>query len=769
MKNTQVGRGEKNVRLISALVLFVITAGLGQSNPAPQILPYTQNFGTAAFSSLPAGFGAWNGVSGASTTSQTAAEASIPTGNATVTAQTVKPQSPGGVYGYAANGNALIYLQGSGNVTNGVNQLMLAITTKGASAIKVNYTITMLSGSTNTAGIVLQCRAGSVGTWTSIANSVYQGNSTIRTTGQVDTYTDLSLPVAMENKDTVQLRWAFWRGTESGTVSSIGIDDISIFTGSGTSAPATPTLLSLADNSVNQQLSLQLTWNASSSATSYRLQVAANSAFTPVVEDSAGIAGLSITVAGLASNTAYYWRMSASNAVGSSMFSSARTFSTFWTIPPATPLGVSPANRSAGYSVHPLLSWNLTAGALTYRCQIAADSLFTTIVMEDSTITSTQFQAKGLTDTTRYWWRVRAKNTAGTSAFSGGWSFTTARTYLIPQQQLFTGVDVTKSLYDMIVSSYTPATVLDYSSAHEKLYGEIDKVADTIKCVYSGFACYMTPGVAPNTAASNGGINCEHSFPQSMGAGSGNGNSDMHHLYPANGTANSARSNWPFAEIPDANVTMWFRLGESRSTKPPGDLTEYSKFGTTTYEPRDAHKGHVARAIFYFYTIYRAECVAAGGDKFFEGMKATLLKWHSQFPVDSSEYARTLKIAVYQSGKANPFILDTTLVRRLYAPANVTDVASSGNVVPTAYVLEQNFPNPFNPSTMIRFSIPATQMVTLTVYDVLGRTVSTLLDGVTAKGSHSVSWNAATIPSGMYFYRLEAGHSLLTRKLVVQK
>jgi hypothetical protein len=734
----------------------------GQTNPAPQSLPYAQDFGTAAFAVLPAGFGAWNGMSGAAILSQAAAEASVPTSNAPLSSAT-GVKNTGGIYGYASSDGAMIYLQGSNNQTNGVNQAMLSISTKGASSIKMNYSITMLFPSSRSASLVLQWRGGSVGPWKTVENSAYEGNSTTRTVGEKTLFTDLIIPSAAENRDTVQLRWAFWHGIESGNVSGIGIDDISIYSGAGTSAPASPTLVSLADNAVNQPLSLQVAWNASSRATSYRLQVAANAAFDPVLLDSANIAGLSMTLTNLTSNSVYYWRVSATNALGSSEFSPARTFSTLWTIPPGMPFLLSPVNGGTGYAANVLLTWTGVVGAMTYRCQVASDSLFYAITLDDSTITAPQVQVKGLAGNSTYWWRVLSKNTAGVSSYSSAWKFTTARVYQIPQQILFSG-STGQTLADSITSSYTAAKVLTYSGAREKIYGEIDKVGDTLKCVYTGYACYMPLGLSALTAALDGNMNAEHTFPQSVGADTGNANSDMHHIFAAKGNVNSARGNLPYAELSDANVLTWYHLSESRSTKPAGDITEYSKLGTFSFEPRDAHKGHVARAIFYFYTIYKAQSSAS----FFEGMKATLLKWHSQFPVDSSEYARTNKIAVYQSGKANPFILDTTLVRRVYAPS-VTSVAASGAAMPAAYVLEQNYPNPFNPSTAIRFSVPEAAMVTLAVYDVLGRTVSTLIHEMKSPGQYTVHWNAAAMTSGMYFYRLEAGSYSSTRRLVVQK
>jgi hypothetical protein len=76
--------------------------------------------------------------------------------------------------------------------------------------------------------------------------------------------------------------------------------------------------------------------------------------------------------------------------------------------------------------------------------------------------------------------------------------------------------------------------------------------------------------------------------------------------------------------------------------------------------------------------------------------------------------------------------------------------------VPGPYALDQNFPNPFNPSTVIRFHLPAVARVTLKVYDVLGREIATLVDGPMQAGSHSVTWNAASLGSGVYFARLSA-------------
>jgi hypothetical protein len=85
--------------------------------------------------------------------------------------------------------------------------------------------------------------------------------------------------------------------------------------------------------------------------------------------------------------------------------------------------------------------------------------------------------------------------------------------------------------------------------------------------------------------------------------------------------------------------------------------------------------------------------------------------------------------------------------------SNVVQVEVS---VPTVFALEQNYPNPFNPSTTINFSLPVDSKVSLKVFDVLGQEISTLVNGNLVAGSHTVNFNASTLNSGVYMYRIEA-------------
>jgi len=90
-------------------------------------------------------------------------------------------------------------------------------------------------------------------------------------------------------------------------------------------------------------------------------------------------------------------------------------------------------------------------------------------------------------------------------------------------------------------------------------------------------------------------------------------------------------------------------------------------------------------------------------------------------------------------------------------------------LTPRELSLKQNFPNPFNPSTSISFSLPSRTFVSLKVFDLIGREVATIVSEELQAGSYSRTWNAANIPSGIYFYRLQAGSFTQTKKLVLLK
>lgn len=97
-----------------------------------------------------------------------------------------------------------------------------------------------------------------------------------------------------------------------------------------------------------------------------------------------------------------------------------------------------------------------------------------------------------------------------------------------------------------------------------------------------------------------------------------------------------------------------------------------------------------------------------------------------------------------------------------------TDVPVEENY-PVDYSVSQNYPNPFNPSTIINYTVKQTGNIRLIVYDLLGREVATLVDGVQSAGEYKVNFKASNLTSGVYFYKLEAGDMVVTKKMMLLK
>lgn len=94
---------------------------------------------------------------------------------------------------------------------------------------------------------------------------------------------------------------------------------------------------------------------------------------------------------------------------------------------------------------------------------------------------------------------------------------------------------------------------------------------------------------------------------------------------------------------------------------------------------------------------------------------------------------------------------------------------TAGDEVPADYFLDQNHPNPFNPTTVIRYALPQAAPVTVAIYDVLGRHLETLVDDVQRAGTHEVRWEAGGFPSGVYLYVLRANGFVEMRRMVLLK
>lgn len=186
-------------------------------------------------------------------------------------------------------------------------------------------------------------------------------------------------------------------------------------------APSVPTLSSPTDGVDSVDVAPTFVWSKSDSADTYTLQFDQDSTFASV-EGSFVQTDTFKVMSGLDSGAIYYWRVKATNTVGSSAWSDTSSFTTITALPPAAPILVSPANASDSAGIEPLLTWTSVATATQYELQISLSTLFIP-TLTDSTLTGTSATLDTLTNSTTYYWRVRAYNPSGYSPWTATWSF----------------------------------------------------------------------------------------------------------------------------------------------------------------------------------------------------------------------------------------------------------------------------------------------------------------------------------------------------------
>ena len=166
--------------------------------------------------------------------------------------------------------------------------------------------------------------------------------------------------------------------------------------------------------------------------------------------------------------------------------------------------------------------------------------------------------------------------------------------------------DLQNLIFLILEENYKPASTLGYNDARDIMYSIIDlQDGNTLKGIYTNYTITIDPSQDPRPQTNALNMNCEHTWPQSMGAGSEPQKSDLHHLYPCRGNVNSSRGNEPFGEISDNQTDKWWRLNYSTTSIPNEHIDEYSEVDNSgRFEPREDVKGNIARSMFYFYTMY---------------------------------------------------------------------------------------------------------------------------------------------------------------------
>ena len=198
-------------------------------------------------------------------------------------------------------------------------------------------------------------------------------------------------------------------------------------------APSAPVLISPPNNSTGTSRTPLLDWNNVPSANSYRVQLSTDPNFaTTLINTVTGSASQYQVPANLSYNTTYYWRANATNAGGTSSWSTVWSFTTL-IAPPLAPTLIAPVNNATGVSLTPYMDWTDVSGATSYRIQVATSNNFANIILDINTITSSEFTIPSgyLFGNTSYYWRVAAINSGGQGPNSSVFMFSTQQTFFL--------------------------------------------------------------------------------------------------------------------------------------------------------------------------------------------------------------------------------------------------------------------------------------------------------------------------------------------------
>jgi ligand-binding sensor domain-containing protein len=583
--------------------------------------------------------------------------------------------------------------------------------------------------------------------------------------------------------------------------------------------PGRPAALSPADSAFELPLTPVLTWSAASRAASYELQVATdpNFSYSACVIAKSGITSTSFTVNGLNTHTRYYWRVNATNAAGTSAWSPMVSFTTFGIggIPvPAAPTLRSPESGTAGQTGNIDFSWNASDGAATYLLQVSPNARFTPTVVNRQTIDSTSTIVTGLKNNT-YYWRVAAVNDGGMSAWSAMRSFTVAHAPL-------PGVwrQPASGLANHWVPGLGASGTTLFAGGMEGVYRSVDNGASWIEAsslpftTFVSFAAsgpYLIAGTNRGVLRSadngtswtpipinrtdslimrlivsgshlfaglieDGGIyrsddNGNHWTPASAGLTEKN----IYSLVASDGDLFAGTVDGLFHSTDDGAHWSPFTTGLTHSgpllTVEALSVCDTNLFACTPdcglFVSSTKHADWTSTGL----TNTQVKSLAVSGTNIFAATQNGIflssnngMTWN-----DVSDDSAMIDVYTLIVNGDNLFAGTANGIWRRSITETTTHAALTGTRIPSAFALAQNYPNPFNPTTTLSFSLPTRSFVTLKVYDALGREISVIVSEELPAGSHTRQWNAAGLPSGVYFYRLQAGTCSTSLKLMLLK
>jgi len=567
-----------------------------------------------------------------------------------------------------------------------------------------------------------------------------------------------------------------------------------------------PNLTAPPNGSANQPLFPMLSWNAIPHISSYRLQVATDTGFSSIAFDNSTITTTSIQIGMLAGNITYYWHVMTLDSGSTSTWSATWHFFTGPALNPAYkvyingPIYAGPSILGTG------VLYVIGTGDAIYRLDSTGNILYSLKVggnvISSSSISYDTVVYIGSSDNNLYAFSKYGNAVWPPLPLGGAANSTpvidsiTNRLYIGVSNKNFvainrsTGIVSWNYFADAPISSsagITPDRKLVFATVKGTIYG-FDLTSSAFPPT-PAWQLALSDSVYSSPAVDDGGYiyYCttsgkvfKISMPQLQQAtvvwqaqtgGSITGSPVIDgygSLY-----VGCSDSNLYAINVQNGNIKWTYHSGSPILSTPAVSDIGMIYFGN--------HGGEVAAldtnaTPHWFYqdsTSVDAPLLYEGGTLYVGTVGARLLAFKAG--AGSSASAATSKNA--ESGRSNAVIKPpvwgtfqgNNQRTGVFSRSSITKVNSQTNLLPTQYSLSQNYPNPFNPSAKISYQLPKSSFVTLKVYDIIGREVSLLVNEKQNAGTYEVTFDASHLASGVYFYRIQVGPYINTKKLLLLK
>ncbi|MBS1537776.1 MAG: hypothetical protein JST20_08520 [Bacteroidetes bacterium] len=519
----------------------------------------------------------------------------------------------------------------------------------------------------------------------------------------------------------------FWRVTAMNSKGS-ATSTIFRFITKGAS-PAIPTLASPADASTGISLAPTLTWNSALAAMAYDLQVSTTASFSSTVFNLTSIGTNSKALSGLANGNQYFWRVRSTNQYGASAWSDVWSFTTLQLQSPDAPTLSAPFNSATNISKSPTLIWNASNGATSYGIQVSTQSNFSTTIVSQTGINSTQKVLSGLAANTVYYWRVNAANSAGTSNWSNVWSFTTSTDggNNTPPGTPTLGTPVNNQTNTLLsryfrcthtAGAVTYGLQISTNPNFSNLFLDITGMTDTLYFVYN-----LTPYTK---------------YYWRMNATNSYGTSSWSSVFncTTGNTQGQTPPDIPVLKTPVNNQTNTLLNRNFRCLHATGAVTYGLQISTnSSFTNLFLNVSGMTDTLYYVQNL-------APNTTYYWRMNATNSRgpsnWSSSFTC-------------------------TTGVTPSDAPTetndNITESQNKFSVIP----------NPIKTIGEIQFNLEKDQHIIISIRNSLGMEITTLVEDEFSAGHHALSWNTENLSSGLYFVLIKNNLGYQTIPIVISR